>query len=222
MTLLIGSFVPTAIVFSADSRASLTVPAAPGANLQTQVVLSDSAEKVFVLYDKFAVAAAGAGAINNLPIAHYMEAFQSSRPCPATAQEAATQLLAYFRTLNPIPACSFFLGGYDGTVPWVLVIDVAANTLVRGNVDANGNVAYGLQVAGDTAVATRLLSQPQFNPPFNLLNKQDAIDFSRHLIRTTIDQMRFEPRFPTVGGHIDTVVVTPGTIKFLVKKELHG
>jgi hypothetical protein len=51
---------------------------------------------------------------------------------------------------------------------------------------------------------------------------QDAVDYAVHLIRTTIDTMRFEPRFPGVGGAIDVLVVTPGEMRWVQRKELRG
>ena len=222
MTLVIVAHVPTAIVISGDSRATMTTPVAPGSNIQTHVALSDSTEKVFVLYDKYAAATSGDGIVNNLPIAHYVEEFQKSHASPGTVAQLANELLTYFRNLNPIPACLFYVGGYDGPVPWVMSINVGANTSNRVNVDANGNPAYGMQWMGDIDIVNRILSQPAFQPPYNLLNQQDATDLTRHLIRSTIDQMRFEPRYPTVGGPIDTVIVTHKGVNFLVKKQLHG
>jgi hypothetical protein len=51
---------------------------------------------------------------------------------------------------------------------------------------------------------------------------QDAIDYAVHLIRTTIDTLRFEPRYPSVGGPIDVLVLTPGGMQWVQRKELHG
>ena len=91
----------------------------------------------------------------------------------------------------------------------------------RANIDPQTQqLEYGIIRGGDTAIVDRLLSQPKFNPPFQVMNLQDAVDYSRHLIRSTIDQMRFEPRFPTVGGEIDTLVVTWGEARFLAQKSL--
>jgi hypothetical protein len=201
------------------------VPAPVGAPpaVQTQVVLSDSTHKIFLLFEQYGVGTFGAAFVDEMPIAHHIEQFQAAagENPPASAQILADQLLAYFRAKNPIPNLFFIVVGYDGTVPWVLDVNVAANSTQRWNVDVNNNVSYGIVRGGDTAIVNRLLSQPEFNPPFNVMNTQDAIDYSRHLIRTTIDQMRFEPRFATVGGAIDTLVLRPGVYRFLSRKELH-
>jgi hypothetical protein len=210
MSLICAAYVPTAIVLSGDSRTTLTLQP-PGAAIQTNVTISDAANKVFVLFDRFGVATCGAAIINNLPIAHYVEQFelQNKAQPPNTALEVAQRLLAYFRALNPIPDTRFIVAGYDNDVPWVQAVQVQPNHIARTNIDGNGQLQYGFYYAGDIAVAQRLLSQPAFNPLFNALNAQDAADFSRHIIRTTIDQLHFEPRFPTVGGPIDTVILSP-------------
>ena len=233
MSLITAVYVPTGIVFSGDSRTTWTLsqqvpqPTAQDPNatvtVQTPIVLSDSAHKVFLVFQRFGVGTFGAAIVNDMPIAHYVEAFQTTRARqePALAQECAEALLSYFRALSPIPETSFLVGGYDGTEPSVLEVNVIKNSTKRWNVVAGTNqVMYGILRGGDTAIVNRLLSQQQFNPSFNVMNLQDAVDYSRHLIRTTIDQMKYEPRFPTVGGPIDTLVLTPGNARFLARKEL--
>jgi hypothetical protein len=79
---------------------------------------------------------------------------------------------------------------------------------------------YGVAWGGDSVIVGRLLSIQNSMPIFEVMNLQDAIDYSRHLIRTTIDQMRFEPRFPTVGGNIDTLVITNASTEFIDLKKL--
>ena len=51
---------------------------------------------------------------------------------------------------------------------------------------------------------------------------QDAVDYAMHLIRTTIDTLRFEPRYSSVGGPIDVLVVTPEGMRWVQRKELRG
>jgi hypothetical protein len=205
-------------------RDSVPDPQNPSATItaQTDVVLSDAGQKVFLLHNRFGISTYGAAFVNNLPIAHHIEVFQAqSTAAPNTVQNLADGLLKYFRAFQPIPETYFFVTGYDTTIPFVFALDVSKNKIERTNADPKtSNIMYGILRGGDTAIVNRLLSQPQFNPPFQLLNVQDAVDYSRHFIRTTIDQMRFEPRFPTVGGPIDTLVITSNAAQFAVKKPL--
>lgn len=233
MSLITAVYVPTGIVISGDSRTTGTLsqqvpqPTAQDPNatvtVQTPIVLSDSAYKVFLAFKRFGIGTFGAAIVNNMPIAHYVEAFQTTGAGqePASVQECAEALLRYFRGLSPIPETSFLVGGYDGAEPAVLEVNVVKNSTKPWNVVAGTTeVTYGILRGGDAAIVNRLLSQKQFNPSFNLMNLQDAVDYSRHLIRTTIDQMKYEPRFPTVGGPIDTLVLTPDEARFLTRKEL--
>jgi len=234
MSLVVCVYVPTGIVLSTDSRTTGTIsqpvqPTGTGGSapvlVQTNVILSDSANKLFLLFDRFGVATFGDAIVNNLPIAHYVADFETrhASAAPTTTQDCANALLAYFRGLTPTPKIGLLVAGYDANVPWVLGLDVPSNVITRANVQTGTpNVNYGILRGGDTAVVDRLLSQPQFNPPFNVMQLQDAVDYSRHLVRSTIDQMRFEPRFATVGGPIDTLVLTSNQARWLAKKELYS
>ncbi len=229
MSLIVTVYVPTGIVLSGDSRTTGTssqrVPDPQNPNVQitvqTQIALSDAAQKVFTLYGRFGVGTWGDAFVNNMPIAHHIEQFESdpSRTPPANPQALANDLLQYFRSLQPLANVGFLVIGYDRSDPWVISVNLQNNTTVRNNIDAQTNqITYGIVRGGEFDIIGRLLGQPQFLPPFQLMNLQDAVDFSRHLIRSTIDQMRFEPRFPTVGGSIDTLVVTSGGTDFLARK----
>jgi hypothetical protein len=219
------------MVMSGDSRTTATrrqqVPDPQDSSkqmvVQTDIVLSDAAEKLFLLHGRFGVGISGDAFLNDLPIAHYVHSFQAKAATPPTSvQNLSNDLLLYFRSLQPIPKLTLHVMGYDSTTPFVFEVVVATNKVQRWNIDPTTNqAAYGILRSGDTAVVDRLLSQPQFTPAFQVMNVQDAVDYSRHLIRTTIDQLRFEPRFSTVGGEIDTLVVTSSEGHFLARKALH-
>jgi hypothetical protein len=229
LSLIIGVFVPTGIVISGDSRTTLNITGqAPNPNnsgaqitVQTSTVASDAAEKLFILHRKYGVGIFGDAVINNLTIAHYIEHFQIQHVnAPQNTQALANDLLTYFRSIQPTPNIGCMVAGYDGQIPWLDAVSVQQASSTRVNVDPQNNLLHGCVRGGDTPVVDRLLSQQQFNPIFPAMNLQDAVDFSRHLIRTTIDQMRFEPRPATVGGTIDTLIVTNREARFLAQKSL--
>lgn len=226
---MVGVYVPTGIVLSGDSRTTVTQTVQDQTNPNkvaiqtTNLVLSDATYKLFLLHKRFGLGIAGDALINDMPIAHYVEKYESSSQAkpPSSAQALANDLLQYFTALNPIPDLTCIVAGYDSGDPWVMSVDAKGNATKRVNFDLQTNRPnYGIQAAGDTAVVARLLSQQQFNPPFNVMSLQDAVDFSRHLIRSTIDQLRFEPRFATVGGPIDTMLITDRETRFLSRKSL--
>lgn len=49
---------------------------------------------------------------------------------------------------------------------------------------------------------------------------QDAIDFARYAVETTIQTMRFKKVVETVGGDVDILVITPEKTKWLQKAEI--
>ncbi len=215
---------------SGDSRTTatkteqVTDPKDPAkqSTVTTNLVLSDSTDKLFLLHDRIGVGITGDAFIKDLPVAHYIDTFQPNAKPLTNVQNLANDLLTHFSSLQPTPNVALFVGGYDSTTPSVFVVDVAKNKLERMNIDpATENIVYGILTGGDREVADRLLSNPKLVPPFHVMNLQDGVDYSRHLIRATIDQLRFEPRFPTVGGPIDTIVVTSSGGTFLARKSLH-
>lgn len=225
MSLIIAIFVPTGIVISGDSRTTIQLQKdSPNINggvnsLLTSLVLSDAANKVFSIFNKYGVGTFGDAIINNLPIEHYIEDFQSTRDEVNNITELLDSLLLYFRGINPNLNTYFFVSGYENNEPFVYELSISQNQYRRKNLD-NGQIIYGLLRGGDTDIVNRIFTNPDLIPRFNVMNIQDAIDFSRHLIRATIDQMRFEPKYPSVGGEIDTLLVTRDKSKYIYKKEL--
>jgi hypothetical protein len=51
---------------------------------------------------------------------------------------------------------------------------------------------------------------------------QDAVGYAIHLICTTMDELPFEPRSPSVVGPIDVPGITPSEPRSGQRKELHG
>jgi hypothetical protein len=232
MSLIIAVYVPTGIALSGDSRTTATRqeeqpdPNNPTTTIrvQTNIVLSDAAEKIFLLKNnRIGVGTFGDAIVDNMPAGHQIEQYDLEQQAIDSPEEAACGLLARFRGFQPTPRVGLVVIGYHEGRPWVLAVDVHNNQVNRLNwIEERQAIDFGIARGGDSAVVKRLLSEPRFNPAFNVMSLQDAVDYSRHLIRSTIDQVRFEPRFPTVGGEIDTVVLTPREGRFLIRKELRA
>lgn len=56
---------------------------------------------------------------------------------------------------------------------------------------------------------------------WHVMTLQDAIDFVRYAINTTIDTMRFTNVNKTVGGAIDILVIKPNKSQWIAHKKLH-
>jgi hypothetical protein len=120
----------------------------------------------------------------------------------------------------------FHVAGYRveerASVPFVFIGHTTKQAGSRRvNVNKEGKVQYGVVRSGDIGVVNRLIEKNQL-PLFTAMPLQDAVDYAVHLIRTTIDTLRFEPRFPGVGGAIDVLVVQPTGMRWVQRKELRG
>jgi hypothetical protein len=191
MSLIISVYVPTGVVISGDSRTTGNIsqrvpqptPQDPNAQttVNTQVVISDAAHKVFLLHGRFGVGTFGDAILNNMPIAHHIEQYeaQQSSNIPSTTQDFSNNLLAFFRGLNPAQNLGFIVGGYDANIPMVLALNVQGNSINRFNEVAGTNqLQYGILRGGDTAIVDRLLSQPhEFAGRGRLLASPYTIDY---------------------------------------------
>lgn len=61
---------------------------------------------------------------------------------------------------------------------------------------------------------------PEARIDYNMMNLQDAIDFARFAIRTTIDTQRFLQMEKTVGGPTDVLVIKPQESIWVSSKEM--
>ncbi|MEK5415236.1 hypothetical protein [Paenibacillus sp. FSL L8-0708] len=211
MTLVNAVYTPTGIVMSGDSRTS-----GPG------YVQSDSTNKVFLLHKRIGILTAGNAHINFLPIEHFINQFEAENDIEEhseTVYEMAEKLGTYFKSVSKEVNVYLMIAGYDGNEPFLYELNTIQEPLNinRMNLNESKEVIYGIAWNGDGEVVNRLTSG-QYMPQYNYMNLQDAIDYSRHLIRTTIDQLKFEPRFPTVGGEIDTLIIKPDGGEFIYKK----
>jgi hypothetical protein len=233
MSLVVTVYVPSGIVMAADSRMTVLRSEDHGegeqkTRVQQQLVLSDSAYKVVELKTVGVGASMyDAGVIDNQPVDSQVHRFEEEALAAGDdVQAVADKFMQYFQTKHPNVNIGFHVAGYrlegKASVPYVLVGHTTRETTIRRvNATDDGTVQYGVVRAGDVLVANRLIDA-NYLPLFAAMPIQDAIDYAVHLIRTTIDTLRFEPRYPSVGGPIDVLVLTPGGMQWVQRKELHG
>jgi len=233
MSLVVTVYVPSGIVMAADSRMTALrseerTEGEQRTRVQQQLVLSDNAYKVVALRSiGVGVSVYDAGVINNQPVEAHVHRFEEEAITPEDdVISASEKLLRYFQERFPQVNVGFHVAGYRlegrASVPYVFVGHTTREAGVRRvNVNQEGRVQYGVLRSGDILVVNRLIDQSHL-PLFTAMPLQDAVDYAIHLIRTTIDTLRFEPRFPSVGGPIDVLVVTPTEMRWVQRKELHG
>ncbi len=233
MSLVVTVYVPSGIVMAVDSRMTVLrseerEEEGRKVKVQQQIVLSDNAYKAVALRSiGVGISVYDAGVINNQPVDSHVHRFEEEAITPEDdVASCGEKFLSFFQTNHPNVPVGFHVAGYrmeDRTsAPFVFVGHTTKQPGVRRvNVHAEGKVQYGILRSGDIQVVNRLIEKTQL-PLFAAMPLQDAVDYSVHLIRTTIDTMRFEPRFPGVGGAIDVLVVTPTEMRWVQRKELQG
>src|SRR3990172_4199303 len=174
--------------------------------LQQQLVLSDNAYRVVELRSVgVGVSLYDAGVINNQPVDSHVHRFEEEAVTPEDdVRSVSEKLLQYLQTTFPNVNVGFHVAGYRtegrSSIPYVFVgHTVREPKMRRGNCGEGEQGEKGITRARDTLIVNRLIEK-QHLPLFAAMPLQDAVDYAVHLIRTTIDTMRFEPRFPSVGG----------------------
>ncbi len=233
MSLVVTVYVPSGIVMAADSRMTVLrseerQEGEQKTRVQQQLVLSDNAYKVVTLRTiGVGVSIYDAGVINNQPVDSHVHRFEEEAITREDdAITASEKFLSYFQSNYPNVAVGFHVAGYrqenKASIPYVFVGHTTREPGVRRvNVNDEEKVQYGILRSGDILVVNRLIDQTHL-PLFAAMPLQDAVEYAVHLIRTTIETMRFEPRFPSVGGPIDVLVVTPTEMRWVQRKELRG
>ncbi len=233
MSLTVACFIPTGIVLSGDSRSTSTYytkesnPNDPSVEIEyaNGFIASDSESKVFLVFEKYGVTACGDGLIDDFPIQYHIDQFEIEYTNPTDdVKDLATALKNYFSKFNPIPFLFFFVAGYEKAEQFVYRISLTEDEVIRINYDdAHDKLKYDVQYDGNFTILDRLLTSiPSDLSRFHLFNLQDAVDYSKHLILTTINQMKFELEFPSVGGQIDILVITKNKAEFVARKQLRG
>ncbi len=233
MSLVVTVYVPSGIVMAADSRMTVLrseerEEEGQKMKVQQQIVLSDNAYKVVALRTiGVGISVYDAGVINNQPVDSHVHRFEEEAITPEDdVVSCGEKFLSFFQTNYPNVPVGFHVAGYRienrASVPFVFVGHTTKQQGVRRvNINDESKVQYGILRSGDIQVVNRLIEKTHL-PLFAAMPLQDAVEYAVHLIRTTIDTMRFEPRFPGVGGPIDALVVTPAEMQWVQRKELRG
>jgi hypothetical protein len=229
MTLLVAVYVPAGIAMAADSRltAVRTDKAQEGegdVQVRSQLVLSDATSKLVELKRvDCAVGLYDNALLEGKPIDAHVKRFEEEQLTDEDDIEStAAKLHDYLRSAFDDARVGYNVAGYRVEDRVSVPHFYAGHTtkeLIRPNLGSDGKILYGVSRAGETDIANRLIRKDSL-PMFDAMPLQDAVDYAVHLIRATIDTMRFEPRHPTVGGPIDAMTVTPDGCSWVRQKQL--
>lgn len=194
---------------------------------------ADSVYKTFLTTSNVGISTVGQADIDGIPISGYIESFISEKLSDSSdVDDVADKILAYFRELNTDQKTSFLVAGYksqNGVATqriWDINISKDARRLI--NKEPVPNACWN----GEKDILTKLIlpsflkEQDHYEPLphhpvfWKYFTLQDAIDFAKYAIRTTIDTMRFQARAKTVGGPIDILVIKPNEAFWIQRKDL--
>lgn len=134
--------------------------------------------------------------------------------------------------MDSVPDTHFIVAGYEKaeTEKKQLLYKVNVKTKCIEKIDTN---LQGATWDGETFTLTRLIQNVALKNndnkyvdlPFEEIlwgyfTLQDAVDFARYAVETTIKTMHFKNVVETVGGSVDILVITPDETKWLQKENL--
>ncbi len=242
MSFIVTLYVPEGIVMAADSRLTMNIQKklSNDTSRVESFIASDNNQKLYLIDQRFGLSFCGEAAINNIPLAGFINTFIEEKISPDTdIMEIPEALITYFNEIAVKPKITFHLTGYrveDGiSVPYAFIGHINKGYYSRINVK-NDQISHGCSWGGESDIFARLVlpvkvknQRGEWNElrhqdiPYNFFTLQDAIDFAIYAIHTTIQTIRFQIRPKTVGGPIDVLILKPGeNPRWIQKKNYYG
>lgn len=235
MSFLIAVYVNEGIVLASDRRTTYTnTIEREGRILQSiGIHTTNSTEKTFLCPNGAGISTCGDASLCGAPITGYIqEAIRTQIGVDCDVEEIPNILIRYFNNLSTVPDTNFIVAGYktvdDKKEQKVYKVNVKSQVITVA--DTNNQ---GATWDGETFTLTRLLQNVALidekgncNPlPFERIlfeyfTLQDAVDFARYAVETTIQTMHFKNVVESVGGAVDILVITPDETRWLQKAEL--
>ena len=185
---------------------------------------SSYTQKLFPLFEKFALGAVGLGIINGKSINYHVSSLLEKEKGATSLEEAKEKLIKYFENQliiqypkykneapdNWLPLCFHLNGFVLESGEYVCVtseIFIGKENVIRDQ------KSIGCTFGGEGEVVKQLWEIGKKDPKkqfkFELLTLQDAIDLSEFYISATSTFQRFANDIKTVGGNIDIALLTP-------------
>lgn len=235
MSFLIAIHVNEGIVLASDRRTTYT-------NTQTidnkviqriGIHTTNSTDKTFACPNGAGISCCGDASLLGKPITGFIQDMirtEISDDC--LVEDMPQRIIDYFNRLPTIPDTSFIVAGYD-TVDGKNTQKLFKLNVKNKEIERIDTSLQGATWDGETFTLTRLIQNVALKTddnsysdlPFeeilwSYFTLQDAIDFARYAVNTTIQTMRFKNVVETVGGGVDVLVITPDKTTWLQKELL--
>ena len=235
MSFLIAVYVNEGIVLASDRRTTYSNTVNVEGNVIQRIGIhtTNSTDKTFMCPNGAGISTCGDASLQGAPITGYIqEAIRTQISENCDVEEIPNLLIQYFHNLPTVPDTNFIVAGYKN-VNEKKVQKVYKVNIKTSAITAVDTTNQGATWDGETLTLTRLLLNVALVDPngncnplpfepisFEYFTLQDAVDFARYAVETTIQTMHFKNVVETVGGEVDILVITPDETKWLQKSEL--
>lgn len=232
MSLIICVHVEEGIVLASDSRSSYNKR--EGNNNFIGIHSTNTTNKTFKCENNTGISVCGDASVKGKPITGYIESFIREKIQKQTNIEDMPKLIKeYFNSIDSSLDSTFIIAGYKKEEEKYIQKIYSVRTSVE-EVEVINTESQGAVWKGETLTLTKLLTPvyvkemnkenyillPMSEIAWNLYTLQDAVDFAKYGIKTTIDTLKFQAVPETVGGAIDILIIKPESVEWLQKKEL--
>jgi hypothetical protein len=235
MSFVIAVYVNEGIVLASDRRTTYSNTTKNGDEtiIELGIHTTNSTEKTFMCPNKCGISTCGEASINEKPITGYIQQFIREKIHEETDISSIPKMLIdYFNAFEPIPNTNFIVAGYtkdSETKQQIFKINIG-----NQKIESIDTENQGATWDGEVLTLVRLIQNcaiknedgtytdlPQNDISWNFFTLQDAVDFAKYAVETTIKTMHFQNVVETVGGNVDILIIKPNEIKWLEKEELH-
>ena len=235
MSFLITVYVNEGIVMASDRRTtySTTINKAGLTINNIGIHTTNSTDRTFACPNGAGISCCGDATLMGKPITGYIQEVIRSKISESCMVESIPGILIdYFNSLSNVPNTSFIVAGYDLIDGKKLQRVFQCNVLTK-KIEERITTFQGATWDGETNTLTRLIQNvaikndkneycdlPYEDILWGYFTLQDAVDFARYAVETTIQTMRFKNVVETVGGSVDILVITPDNTMWLQKDSL--
>ena len=235
MSFLIAVYVNEGMVLASDRRLTYTNTENDGDITIKRIGIhtSNSTDKTFLCPNNAGISTCGVATLLGKPITGFIQSMIREKIKVDTKVEDMPRIIIeHFQAMKQEPDTEFVVAGYDSTdagqVQRLYRFNVKSKTIIPYDTSAQGAIWDG-----ETYTLTRLIQDvavkkedgtysdlPSESILWNYFTLQDAVDFARYAVGTTIQTMRFKNVIETVGGEVDILVITPEKTWWLQKENL--
>lgn len=234
MSFIIAVHVNEGIVLASDRRTTYTntMKGSDGTIIQRiGIHTTDSTDKTFICSNGAGISTCGTASLNGKPISGYVRDMIRSRINQDTKiSEIPIIILNYFKGLASNLDTSFLVAGYEQQVNGSREQSIYKVDLMNSDQQKIDTTLQGATWDGESLTLTRLIQNvalkrddgtytdlPYEDILWGYFTLQDAVDFARYAVETTIKTMRFKNVIETVGGDVDILIITPDETRWLQK-----